>query len=40
MTVMWSGEPSEYQDDQLDRVDDYDPELDLLLDDLYDRDED
>ena len=39
MTLVWSGQPADYRDDELDLVDDDDPELDLL-DDLCDRDED
>lgn len=34
VTVMWSSVPAEYWDDELDLVDAYDPEVDLL-DDLY-----
>ena len=34
VTVMWGSAPAEYWDDELELVEDYDPELDLL-DDLY-----
>ncbi len=39
VTVVWSGQPADYRDDELDLVDDYDPKLDLLYD-LDDWDED
>ncbi len=39
VTVLGSGQPADYRDDEFELVDDYDPELDLP-DDLCDRDED
>lgn len=32
MTVAWSGQSSDYRDDELELVDVYDPEIDLLDD--------